>query len=151
MNGTFLGIGVHIFSTLISIVCYQKSRNFVILQNLIMLMLKTFGSRYRHLWIDALISEQQISFDNYKILRCDRNRPRWGVACYVRNDLRYLSVFLLETENILFEFLIPNSKAITVGNYLWSSPIQSNFLEVLKIWIKLIQYINEIYWNLHSW
>ena len=51
--------------------------------------------------LDASVLEQEISFDNYKILRCDRNRDGGGVACYVRNNLSYniLSVFPSEIEN----------------------------------------------------
>ena len=32
--------------------------------------------------------DPEISIDNYKILRCDRNRQRGGVACYVKNGLK---------------------------------------------------------------
>ena len=55
--------------------------------------------------------EQEISIDNYKILRCDRNRHDGGVTCYIRNDLSYniLSVFPCEIENIFFEILLLNS------------------------------------------
>ena len=67
--------------------------------------------------LDASVLDPEISIDNYKILRCDRNRQGGGVACYVRNDLSYntLSVFPREVENIFFEILLPNSKPITVG------------------------------------
>ena len=70
--------------------------------------------------LDASVLEQEISLDNYKILRCYRNRHGEGVACYVcyvRNDLNYniLPAFPSETENISFEILLPNSKPITVG------------------------------------
>ena len=55
--------------------------------------------------LDASVLEQEISIDNYKILRCDRNRLGGGVACYIRNDLSYniLSVFPCEIEYISFE------------------------------------------------
>ena len=39
--------------------------------------------------LDASVLEQEIKIDNYKILRCDRNRHGRGVACYIRNDLSY--------------------------------------------------------------
>ena len=56
--------------------------------------------------LDASVLDSEISIDNYKILRCDRNRQDGGVACYVRNYLSYnaLSVFPHEVENIFFEF-----------------------------------------------
>ena len=37
--------------------------------------------------LDVSVLEQEINIDNYKILRCDRNRQGGGVACYIRNDL----------------------------------------------------------------
>ena len=69
--------------------------------------------------------EQEISLDNYKILRCDRSRHGGRVACYVRDDLIYntLSFFLSEIENIFFEILLPNSKPITLGT-IYPSPHQ---------------------------
>ena len=67
--------------------------------------------------LEASVLDLEIRIDNYKILRCDRNRQEGGVFCYVRNDLSYntLSVFPLEVENIFFEILLLNSKPITVG------------------------------------
>ena len=55
--------------------------------------------------LDASVLDPEISTDNYKILRCDRNRQGGGVVCYVRNDLSYntLSIFPCEVENIFFE------------------------------------------------
>ena len=37
--------------------------------------------------LEVSVLEQEINIDNYKILRCDRNRQGGGVACYIRNDL----------------------------------------------------------------
>ena len=67
--------------------------------------------------LDGSVLDPEISTDNYKILRCDRNRQGGGVACFVRNCLNYntLSVFSREVGNIFFEILLPNSKSITVG------------------------------------
>ena len=67
--------------------------------------------------LDASVLEQEINIDNYKIMRCDRNRLGGRVACCIRNDLSYniLSVFPWEIENIFFEILLPNSKPIIAG------------------------------------
>ena len=75
----------------------------------------------------------EIQIDDYKILRCNRNRHGGGVACYIRNDLSYniLSVFPREIESVFFEILLPNSKPITVGT-IYRPPNQSNFLEVIN-------------------
>ena len=82
--------------------------------------------------LDASVLEQEISLDNYKILRCDRNRHRGGVACYVRNYLSYniLSVFPSEIESIFCEILLPNSKPITLGT-IYCVPNLSHFSKIL--------------------
>ena len=66
---------------------------------------------------DASVLEQEISIDNYKILRWDRNRHGGCVACYIRNDLSYniLFVFPREIEIFFFEILLPNSKPVILG------------------------------------
>ena len=83
--------------------------------------------------LDESALEPDIEIDDYKILRCDRNRHGGGVACHIRNDLSYniISVFPSEMESVFFEILLPNSKPITVGT-IYRSPNQSNFLEVLN-------------------
>ena len=83
--------------------------------------------------LDESVLEPEIEIDNYKILRCDRNRHGGGVACYIRNDLSYniISVFPSEIESVFFEILLPNSKPITVET-IYRPPNQSNFLEVLN-------------------
>ena len=89
----------------------------------------------------------EIQIDDYKILRCDRNRHRGGVVCYIRNDLSYniISVFPSEIESVFFEIFLPNFKPITVGT-IYCPPNQSNFLKVLNENINKIDSIsNEIY------
>ena len=44
--------------------------------------------------LDASVVDPEISTDNYKTLRCDRNRQGGGAACYVRNDLSYNTLCL---------------------------------------------------------
>ena len=64
-----------------------------------------------NLKLDESVLEPEIRFDNYKILRYDRNRHGGGVACYIRNDLSYniISVFPSEIERVLKScYLIPN-------------------------------------------
>ena len=93
------------------------------------------------------MSEKEINIDNYKFMRCDRNRQGGRVACYIRNDLSYniLSVFPWEIENIFFEILLPNSKPIIVGT-IYRPPSQNNFLELLNSNMnKIISVDNEIY------
>ena len=63
--------------------------------------------------LDESVLEPEIEIDDYKILRCDRNRHGGGVACYIRNDLSYniISIFPSEIESVFFEilfYLIPN-------------------------------------------
>ena len=37
--------------------------------------------------LDESVLEPEIQIDDYKILRCDRNRHGGGVACYITNEL----------------------------------------------------------------
>ena len=94
--------------------------------------------------------DPEISIDNYKILRCDRNRQGEGVVCYVRNDLinNTLSVFPREVENIFFEILLRNSKPIIVG-IIHRPPSQDNFMEILNDNMNKIDSVKKL--NLCSW
>ena len=98
---------------------------------------------------------QGINIDNYKILRCDRNRPGGGVACYIRNNLSYnmkndlsyhiLSAFPCKTKNIFFEILLLNTKPVIVGT-IYRPPSQNSFLELLNGNMKKINSVDdEIY------
>ena len=95
--------------------------------------------------LDASVLEQKISVDNYKILRCDRNRHGEGVVCYIRNYSSYdfLSMFLCEIKNIFSEISLPNSKPVIVGTIHY--PLnQKTFLELLNsivTWTRLTQLI----------
>ena len=79
--------------------------------------------------LDASELQQEISIDNYKIVRCNRNRHCGGVVCAIRNDLSYniLSAFPCEIENIFFGILIP----VIVGT-IYHPSSQNNFLELLN-------------------
>ena len=83
--------------------------------------------------LDESVLESEIQIENYKILWCNRNKHRGGVACYIGNKLSYniISVFPREIESIFFEILLPNSKPTTVGT-IYRPPNQSNFLKVLN-------------------
>ena len=106
---------------------------------------------------------QEVNIDNYKILRCDRNRHEGGVACYItnnlsynmRNDLSYniLSVFPCKIENIFFKILLPSTKPMIVGT-IYRPSSQNNFLELLNGNMKKINSVDdEIYilrdFNIH--
>ena len=96
--------------------------------------------------LDVSVLEQELSIDNYKIMRCDRHRHE-GVACCIRNDLRYniRFVFPYEIENIFSKILLPNSKPVIVGT-IHHSPCQNNFLELLNSNMNKINSVdNEIY------
>ena len=105
MNGTFLRTEVYIFFTLTLIVCYQKLR--YITKSTNATVIGICESK-----LDTSVLDAEISIDNYKILRCDRNKQGGGVAYYVRNDLSYntLSVFpvKLKTFSLKFYYLTQN-------------------------------------------
>ena len=66
--------------------------------------------------LNESVLEHEIQTEDYKILRCDGNRHGGGVACYIRNDLRYniISAFPRGIESALLEIVLPNSKPITI-------------------------------------
>ena len=39
--------------------------------------------------LDGSVPTSEFQIDGYYLLRCDRNRHRGGVACYIRNGLSY--------------------------------------------------------------
>ena len=86
--------------------------------------------------LDDSALEPEIKTDNFKILQCNWNRHRKGVASYKRNDLSYniISVFPFEMESVFFEILLPNCKPVTVWK-IYRPPIQSNFLEDFKFFL----------------
>ena len=73
---------------------------------------------------------KKIQIENYKILRCDRNRNRGGGSCYLKNHLSFIEkeFFSEETENIFFEIVLPKTKPITI-RIIYRLPKQSNFLK----------------------
>ena len=96
--------------------------------------------------LDEFVLQPEVQIDDYKIIRCGRNRHRGGVACYIRNDLSYNIIFFPhEIKSVFFEILLPNSKPIIAGT-IYRPPNQSNFLEVLNENMnKTHLIINEIY------
>ena len=53
--------------------------------------------------LDESVLEPEIQIDDYKIIRCDRNRQGGGVACYIKNDLSYNILFVFLRESVFFE------------------------------------------------
>ena len=80
--------------------------------------------------LDNSVLNEEINIKGYNILRLDRNRHGGGVACYIRNDLTFnqINIFSIETENIFFDILLPNSHSITIGIF-YRPPNQNKFLE----------------------
>ena len=87
MNGTFLRTDVYI----LFYSCYSKLKNFVITKLNNAPVIGICDSTLDHSVLDL-----DISIDNHKILRCDRNRQGGGVVCYVKNDLSYNTLSKLE-------------------------------------------------------
>ena len=84
--------------------------------------------------LDDSVSTSEIQIDEYDLLRCGRSRHGGGVACYIRNDLRYnvKSYFPKDIENIFFELsLLPNTKPMVVGT-IYRPPNQTNFMEIFN-------------------
>ena len=77
--------------------------------------------------LDDSLPTSEIPIDEYDLLRCDRNRNRGGVACYIRNDLSYnvKSYFPKDIKNTFFELLLPN-------NTIYCPQNQTNFMEIFN-------------------
>ena len=58
--------------------------------------------------LDNSVFDTEINIENYTIIRRDRNRNGGGVACYIRNDIRFneLNIFSSEVENICLNILL---------------------------------------------
>ena len=67
--------------------------------------------------LDHTVPDSEVNFPGYDILRCDRNKNGGGVACYIRKDLCFntRTLHCKEIENLVFDILLPKSKAITIG------------------------------------
>ena len=63
--------------------------------------------------LDATVLDGEVNIDGYEVIRSDRNRHGGGVACYVRNDISFnvRRDFSDEIENIVFDMLLPKTKA----------------------------------------
>ena len=83
--------------------------------------------------LDKSIANSEIIIDIYDLLRCDRNRNRGEVACYIRKDLNYAqkNLFPNDIENVFIEIHLPKTKPITVGN-VHQPPNQTNFIKTLN-------------------
>ena len=68
--------------------------------------------------LNAAVLNGEINIDGYEALRSDRNRHGGGVVRYVRNDSSFSvrSDFSDEIENIIFDLLLPRTKAYCSGD-----------------------------------
>lgn len=64
---------------------------------------------------DSVLSSE-IEVDYFNTLCCDRNRHGGKLVCYIRKDISYDVKYFFphEIENVFFEILLPNTKAIVV-------------------------------------
>ena len=78
--------------------------------------------------LDFSVLSSELHIDNYNTLCCDRNRHGGKLVCYIRKDISYDVKYFFphEIENVFFEILLPNTKAIVVEIIYWP-PSQSEF------------------------
>ena len=48
--------------------------------------------------LDETILQLEIQLSSCELLRCDRNRNGWGIACYIRSDISYLQQHVFPSE-----------------------------------------------------
>ena len=63
--------------------------------------------------LDESVLKTEIQMDEYNFLRCDRKRHGVGVACYIRNNLSYITLYLFfhvksKASSLKSCYLIPN-------------------------------------------
>ena len=82
--------------------------------------------------LDKTIFDSEVSFQNYSLIRKDRNRKGRGVACYVRSDICFNSQNYLsdEIENISFDLLLLKTKPISIA-VAYRPPTDNRFLDYL--------------------
>ena len=82
--------------------------------------------------LDHTVPDSEVNFPGYDILRCGRNRNGVGVACYIRKDFWFntRTLHCKEFENLVFEILLPKSKAITIGVF-YKPPNQAEFMDLM--------------------
>ena len=144
MNGVFLiqGGGVHVIHLNVNSLLPKigELRNIAKLSNAAVICISEPK-------LDDFVLSSEIRIDNWNILHCDQNKQGGGVFCCIRNDLSYdVKYFLpLETENIFFELLLPNTKPV-VSRIIYRPARQSGFLEIINThFTKLDTNNNEIY------
>ena len=97
--------------------------------------------------LDHTLPDSEVTFPGYDILQCDRDRNSSGVASNIRKDLCFNTKTLhcKEIENLLFDILLPKSKAITTGAF-YRPPIQAELMDLIfKKFSNLNLKDNEIY------
>ena len=94
--------------------------------------------------LDNTVSNEELKFDGYNLLRLGRYKNGGGVACYIKNNIvhnRQSSI----SENTVLDILLPKSKPITVG-IIYRPPNQVDFIDhFINALGKLPFQSNEIY------
>ena len=63
--------------------------------------------------LDESVLKTEIQMNDYNFLRCNRKRYGVGIACYIRNNLSYITLYLffhvkLKVSSLKSCYLIPN-------------------------------------------
>ena len=82
--------------------------------------------------LDHTVPDSEVNFPGYDMLQYDRNRNGGGVACYIRKDLCFntSNLHCKEIENLVFDILLPKSKAITIEVFC-RPPNQAEFMDLM--------------------
>ena len=83
--------------------------------------------------IDNSMSDCEVENPCYYIIRCDRNRNRGGVACYVRQDVCFnlRGTAMGDIKSIFSDILFPKTKLI-FERIIYRLPNNINFLECFE-------------------
>ena len=83
--------------------------------------------------LDKSILDGEISFENYAVIRKDRNRNGGGVACFIHKSLAFevRTDFPNAFENIFIDILLPKTKPILLG-VIYRPPSDMHFVDNLN-------------------
>ena len=123
-----------------------------ILQKIEQLRSILINSNISILWItetklDNSVNNDKVEINSYNLMWSDKNKKEGGIAFCIKNSIsfNYHESLIRNLENILVDFLLPESKPITL-DIIYRPPEQWSFIDDFKIALKeLASQCNEVY------
>ena len=96
--------------------------------------------------LDNTAYDSEVTIDVYSIVRNDRSRKGWGIACYIRSNICHSGRTCLSEnlENIFIDLWFPKAKPISVDIF-YKLPSQTRFLVQMVTEFESLELNNELY------